>query len=88
MTYDYMVALHVNQDGMVKGLLWHKIWRRRWGCRDCRDRKSEVWHENTPALCFDGYFARDVWIPGCVRLNVLPVNSELCVYVRKRTASS
>lgn len=67
MTYDYMVELHINRDGMVTGLLCHRNWRWRW---DCRESRGEGWHENTPAFCFERCFAPGVWISGCARLNV------------------
>jgi hypothetical protein len=40
MTYDDMVAVHINRDGMVTGVPWHGNWRWRWDCR------GEVWHVN------------------------------------------
>jgi hypothetical protein len=40
MTYDDMVAVHINRDGMVTGVPWHKNWRWRWVCR------GESWHVN------------------------------------------
>ena len=40
MTYDDMVAVHINRDGMVTGVPWHRNWRWRWDCR------GEGWHAN------------------------------------------
>jgi hypothetical protein len=79
MNYDYMVAVHINHDGMVTGVPWRKHWRWRWDC------SGEGRHENTPALCFDGHVAHGAWISGCASSESMhaSVNSELCMYVKK-----
>jgi len=87
MTYDDMVAVHINQVGMVTGVSQHRNWRWRWDCR------GESWHEEIgmriPQHCvFDGYvFAPGVWLSGIASSECMhaSVDSKFCMYVKKNS---
>jgi hypothetical protein len=83
MTYDDMVAVHINQIGMVIGVPWHRRnWSWRWDCR------GESWHEDIGMripqhFVFDGHVARGVWMSGLHRLIVcmpLSTASSVCMF--------
>ena len=87
MTYDDMVAVHINQIGMVTGVPWHRRnWRWRWDCR------GESWHEDIgmriPQHCvFDGHAARGVWISGCASSECMHASvdtSTVCMFKKKQ----
>jgi hypothetical protein len=85
MTYDDMVAVHINQVGMVTGAPQHRNWRWRWDCR------GESWDEDIgmriPQHCvFDGYVvAPGVWLSGIASSECMhaSVDSKSCMYVKK-----
>jgi hypothetical protein len=87
MTYDDMVAVHINQVGMVTGVPWNRRnWRWRWECR------GESWNEDTgmriPQHCvLKGMFARGVWISGFASSECMhaSVDSKFCMYVKKNS---
>lgn len=53
MNYDYMVAEHVNRDGMVATPPYLLCWHWRWELRD------EDWHANYLAWFLNGYKSQD-----------------------------
>ena len=89
MTYDDMVAVHINRDGMVTGVPWHRNWRWRWDCR------GEGWHANI-GMRIPQHFVLMGMLPAAYgyqavhHLNVcmpLSTASTVCM-LKKNTASS
>lgn len=72
MTYDYIVEVHINRDGMARP--WHRNWRWRWDCR------GEGRHEDTPAFFLTGVLPAAYGYQTVLRLNVcMPLSTTSSV---------